>query len=454
MDYTKIPEPLIYQRRKTLHEFIDSNSLIAKLVENMVEIDYLNQYDFESSALNALNTACYICTIIMLDQNPEWRWAFFLRQAANSQNNTIDTDDDEHFVMELVYVLVRRFNKEWCDAHQQLMKKLFEYNFPGYRFDNNPGERAYLDSIHIIIGKLVRNLPAGNLPDDIFAPCDINDDAIEEAEMDMAQANMGWQDLTNNFDQKTTKILMDAICKNETERMFLALAIGTDATNLGMSENVSYLRPFFRKAIGMPAPDSADEQIDDLLWPPQIPEEDIDNATAEANGDTAVEKNLERIAALQDRIKELEEENQQLKSEKAAWEAEKSELTKKTELLVSSQEWYTGDCDELSADEIFTLRERLVFFSTVLSLEHDKKYTVAKNLEIFINELCNDQKNICPFFSKMKKLDEKSANSKAAKKVAGLMKLIIPEEYRNDKHITINKIIESMLLNYPENDDD
>ena len=58
------------------------------------------------------------------------------------------------------------------------------------------------------------------------------------------------------------------------------------------------------------------------------------------------------------------------------------------------------------------------------------------------------------FFSKMKKLDEKSANSKAAKKVAGLMKLIIPEEYRNDKHITINKIIESMLLNYPENDDD
>lgn len=276
MDYTKIPEPLIYQRRKTLHEFIDSNSLIAKLVENMVEIDYLNQYDFESSALNALNTACYICTIIMLDQNPEWRWAFFLRQAANSQNNTIDTDDDEHFVMELVYVLVRRFNKEWCDAHQQLMKKLFEYNFPGYRFDNNPGERAYLDSIHIIIGKLVRNLPAGNLPDDIFAPCDINDDAIEEAEMDMAQANMGWQELTNDFNSQAINELIEAVCKNDVERALLTKAIMDGADSMQMGYRVDFLR--------QPLPTT--------------------NNTADS---------LDKSAQLLARIKELEAENEQLK---------------------------------------------------------------------------------------------------------------------------------------------
>lgn len=343
MDYTKIPEPLIYQRRKTLHEFIDSNSLIAKLVENMVEIDYLNQYDFESSALNALNTACYICTIIMLDQNPEWRWAFFLRQAANSQNSAIDTDDDEQFVMALVYVFVRRFNKEWCDAHQQLMKELFEYNFPGYRFDNNPGERAYLDSIHKIIGKLIHKLPAGNLPDDFFAPCDINDDAIKEAEMDMAQANMRWQDITNNYDQKTTKILMDAICKNETERIFLALAIGTDATDLGMSENVSYLRPFFKKAIGMPAPDSADEQIDDLLWPPQIPKEDIDNATAEAEGNTGVESNSDEVVVLKARNKELEAENEQLKRIKELEDIAASSSGGEVETKSDWIDWFDDD---------------------------------------------------------------------------------------------------------------
>lgn len=161
-----------------------------------------------------------------------------------------------------------------------------------------------------------------------------------------------------------------------------------------------------------------------------------------------------KIPAFEAHIKELEEENQQLKGEKAAWEAEKSELTKKSELPVSSQEWYTGDYDELSADEIFTLRERLVFFATVLSLEHNKKYTVAINLETFIKELCNDQKGIGILFSRMKKPDEMAANGKAAKKVADLMKLIIPKEYRNNQQLRINQLIESMLLNYPESDED
>ena len=313
MDYTKIPAALIYRQRQSLDEFIDSNNLIAALVDNMLEIDYLNKNDFERFAKDGLNAAFYICTIIMLEKRPEWRWTFYLNEADYNHETAWDIYDGQEFVMALVYVLLRRFNKEWSDAHQPLMKRLFEYNFPDYRFDNNPGERAYLDSIHKIIGKLIHKLPAGNLPDDIFAPCDINDDAIKEAEMDMAQANMRWQDITNNFDQKTTKILMDAICKNETERIFLALAIGTDATNLGMSENVSYLRPFFRKAIGMPAPDSADEQIDDLLWPPQIPEEDIDNATAEAEGNTGVESNSDEVVVLKARNKELEAENEQLK---------------------------------------------------------------------------------------------------------------------------------------------
>lgn len=329
MDYTKIPAALIYRQRQSLDEFIDSNNLIAALVDNMFEIDYLNKNDFERSAKDGLNAAFYICTIIMLEKRPEWRWTFYLNEADYNHETAWDIYDGQEFVMALVYVLLHRFNKEWSAAHQPLMRRLFEYNFPNYRFDNNPGERAHLDSKHKIIRKLVHKLPAGNLPDDIFAPCDINDDAIEEAEMDMAQTNMRWQDLTNNYDQKTTKILMDAICKNETERISLALAIGADATDLGMSENVSYLRPFFRKAIGMPAPDSADEQIDDLLWPPQIPEEDIDNATAEAEGNTGVESNSDEVVVLKARIKELETENQQLSKKNGELEAENKQLSKK-----------------------------------------------------------------------------------------------------------------------------
>ena len=107
----------------------------------------------------------------------------------------------------------------------------------------------------------------------------------------------------------------------------------------------------------------------------------------------------------------------------------------------------------ISIDEKFTLRERLVFFFTVLSLDNDKKYTNLSNLAKFVSELCKDQNNIVPFISKMKKAEEASKNAKAAKRVADMMKQIIHESYRNDENLTINKLIESIQLNFPEEEE-
>jgi hypothetical protein len=276
MDYTKIPAALIYRQRQSLDEFIDSNNLIAALVDNMFEIDYLNKNDFERSAKDGLNAAFYICTIIMLEKRPEWRWTFYLNEADYNHETAWDIYDGQEFVMALVYVLLRRFNKEWSAAHQPLMKRLFEYNFPNYRFDDNPGERAHLEFKHKIIRKLVHKLPAGNLPDDIFAPCDINDDAIEEAEMDMAQANMGWQELTNDFNSQAINELIEAVCKNDVERALLAKAIMDGADSMQMGYRVDFLR--------QPLPTT--------------------NNTADS---------LDKSAQLLARIKELEAENEQLK---------------------------------------------------------------------------------------------------------------------------------------------
>lgn len=433
MDYTKIPEPLIYQRRKTLHEFIDSNSLIAKLVENMVEIDYLNQYDFESSALNALNTACYICTIIMLDQNPEWRWAFFLRQAANSQNSTIDTDDDAEFVMALVYVFVRRFNKEWCDAHQQLMKKLFEYNFPGYRFDNNPGERAYLDSIHKIIGKLIHKLPAGNLPDDIFAPCDINDDAIKEAEMDMAQTNMGWQELTNDYNSQAINELMEAVCKNDEERALLAEAIIDEADTMQMGYRVDFLRQPLPPTTNN-TPDSLDKSAQLLA---RIKELEVENfrlkqeSAQQAAPDEAskIEKLCAQLLAAQDCIKELENEVR----EQRKFKQELEELS------------------NMSAEGKLAIDERIIFFSSAVGLDFDPKRTNQTQLAKMISVLSGDAPtSIRGRISKMNQMEKNSSFTdevmQAARNVKGMLEKV-PQGNQPQKLKDIIENIEAVFLN-------
>lgn len=141
----------------------------------------------------------------------------------------------------------------------------------------------------------------------------------------------------------------------------------------------------------------------------------------------------ERIAGLTNEVKRLKEEN-----------------TKYKELFDFANE--TGE-EKLKDEEKMTLRERLVFFFTVLSLDNDKKYTILSNLAKLINGLCNDQRNIVSFISRMKKPEEAAANAKAAKRVASLMKLIIPSEYRNDEKLTINRLIKNMELNFPSEEE-
>lgn len=150
--------------------------------------------------------------------------------------------------------------------------------------------------------------------------------------------------------------------------------------------------------------------------------------------------NLKSIIEEKDkRIEELEAEVELLRNGG-------DEAKKKTD---TQDEWYTGDYKNLPEDVNMVLRERVVFFATVLSLDLDKKYTVLSNLAKFICKICNDQHNVGPFLSRMKKPEEAEANAKAAKKVAGLMKGILPKEYQNNNYLKINQLVESMLLNFP-----
>lgn len=162
---------------------------------------------------------------------------------------------------------------------------------------------------------------------------------------------------------------------------------------------------------------------------------DVDNIQSEL---TEKEINHQKeIASMKDEIERLRSMNNVL---------EKQNVEGKNQ-----SGWYEtdGNFDKLSEEEQITQRERLVFFATALSLEFNKKYTVAQNLGTFLKVLCNDNTNtLGPLFSRMKKPEEFSANKAAAEKVKNMLLLIIPKEYRNDQHLTINKIIKSLENNF------
>ena len=167
------------------------------------------------------------------------------------------------------------------------------------------------------------------------------------------------------------------------------------------------------------------------------------------------------------RIKELEAENldlqQQLREAKTRIiELEKKIEANKNQLKISEElsQWYTDDnnYNKLTGEEIFTRREKIVFFATVLSLDINKKYTILHNLATFIAELCkgedtDDIDNIGSFLSKMQNPKEKAANAKAAKRVSDLMQQLVPIKYRNDNTLAVNRFAESMKLNFPEEED-
>jgi hypothetical protein len=422
MDYTKIPQSIVYKKRENLVDFFN-NDLNKTFVKNMQEIDILLESDFEAHALICMNAAYYICTLIMLEEYPTWRLTLY--DSILCHLNLHPVEGHKKIVFSLVYLMLKHYDQNWQKGHSDFLEKLYEEIYPEEK-GKRLHIRAYAEGApRDIFGTLENHLPALVLPNDEFAPRTINNDVVRE----MKSTNFDWAAITDYYKDNKVKEIIESVGKNlEEKRYIIEILIDSvlkfyTGDNWYKTERMKMLHGLMKEYGG------------------SIEENDQDES------DTV----SVQYAA---RIRKLEEENRQLKGEKAAWEAEKSELIKKSELPVPSQEWFTGDYDELPADEIFTLRERLVFFSTVLSLEHNKKYTVAKNLETFIKELCNDQKGIGILFSRMKKPDEMAANGKAAKKVANLMKLIIPKEYRNNQRLRINQLIESMLLNYPESDED
>ncbi len=75
MDYTTVPRSLIYRERRSMEEFgaYEEKSITRPLAEAMLRMDFIQYSDSENRALWCMNTAFYICTMVLLEKDPRWR---------------------------------------------------------------------------------------------------------------------------------------------------------------------------------------------------------------------------------------------------------------------------------------------------------------------------------------------------------------------------------------------
>lgn len=125
MEYTKLPRILIYRERRKLNEFIQHNELTEIIIDNMQNIGVLMIDNFEQRALTCLNTAYYICTLMMLEDKPTWRWPEY-REFAFC-NEPYHKETYQAITLSVVAILLKHYNEQWRQKHEKFINRIEDF---------------------------------------------------------------------------------------------------------------------------------------------------------------------------------------------------------------------------------------------------------------------------------------------------------------------------------------
>lgn len=507
MDYTKISFSLIYKHKDEITDFrveypknIDA-LMFDKIQDTMiVELEGGPEY-----VLKCFNSAHYITTLILMEKFPKQYIADYLKIAYNTagENHTYRRYFGA-FVMAMVYNYLRLYNKSYQDSENKLLNGIrnhfnSKYFFTDWDFDAQalffmnilpPYEieeykieledfrpRPIMDVVKNVVSPitLADNYPyfidsikkldsseekitAITLLLGLFEKQSWYKKAIENGKMfsiGMAEADIIdlFDKLKNEYPENpelikfATRIKRTSPFPQGLRTSDRSIIDAMDRLGKRLTEKTKELDPKVLTNNKL-FQEYANKVFNEFMLDEQAKENE-NNFMKQLqsllmNKDNGNDKLLTQIENLKLKINKIENENKKLRE------------SQNQGIQLHDDGFFNGEEYELLSEEDIALREKIVFFMTVLSIENDKKYTILQNLATFISNICKGDvkvNNIGPMFSKMKKKEWAQANAKAAKKVANMLSLILPEEYRNDKKLRINQIIESMLLNFPEKED-
>lgn len=296
MDYTKVPRSLIYCEHRSLKEFgaYKFESITRPLADAMLKIYIIQDSDSERRALWFMNSAFYICTMIMMEEDPRWRISEYKEIASPSNWPNVNVPECQILTLSLVLVLLNHLETPLKDSHpfgESVRTAITDilYNEENMFTYNNLNEELKKDPF---ASKTIAN--------SMFAPRVIDKETIGEV---LKNKDTDWGIFTNYLEERSMRDIIWSLGSTENEK-YNVLNMLKEA-----SRSTSLARWNDR-------PDKLDAMLNDIeeeIYHHFNYDPEADQAIAEAEI-KKWEKTID-LAPYEARIKELEIEVERLTSE-------------------------------------------------------------------------------------------------------------------------------------------
>lgn len=418
MDYTLFRRQLIYKNRTSLEELADEHEEITFLIDNMLDNFYFSSADGKDRALRCFNTAYYLCTLILLcESRPEW---YFARYCDIAYCGVKDNKVYQSFTLSLVYIfLTHTYYEVQCEKLLKKMEAFFD-KFGNALVWNDLllDDYTYRD----VYNDLLKNAPEDFLIGEEFSPRKIDRDIFIEVD----GPGDVWSKLTNNYDRKEIRKIVDSLGKNEEEKHLLIELISRDARRY-YSASGGYYHETVKPML---------DEMDEWIF-----HEYNDEALQElSEAELAEMKHLDDIRFLQEQIApatinpENDKPNQPLSDAQKTIEKQAQIIKELQAEVAKFKSVSTANVDMDKDYNDVNKWAKVIFFATVLNTAYQKKYTIGQQLAHFICMVCGGKPSTYqPLISKIASMEDNEKDNSG--------ETYIPQVIKAAKEI-VNRLVE------------
>ena len=232
MDYTHIPEALLY-KRKSVDKFAMLHPLNAVVYKRLMKMDGWNKnYSREYQVLPCINNAYYICTIMRLEYDATFREDSY-KSIARGRYIEGSHTFIECVTLSLVVLLIEHYTPEWRQKLQEVSDDLLQYVYCLY--DERKKDLSSVFDSGILNEDLLKGIPSyllndlddsWVLPDELFKPRALDEKALYD--LHRQDPSFNWDKYYYHHDEDDIRDMVEKLGQTPQEKATLIRSFWKD----------------------------------------------------------------------------------------------------------------------------------------------------------------------------------------------------------------------------------